>query len=454
MTTPTLPAFARRERAFILSLLAAAAVTLAIALENWIAVALLAAIPLILLAPVEASLGVFAFLVPFDSVFIVSESGTTLNWFIGAAAAAILLFTGLVQGRLQAPPRAALWWGLLVTWCIISIGWALDQESVLHRAPTAISLLLVYLVAVSFRVTWRELRRIAAMALIGGVAAAGWVVSQGFSAAVASRVSLGEAGPNLYAATMLLPGALTLCWILLSKWRTVQVALIVALLAIASSVFFSMSRGGLLALATVLLIFVIRYRNWRLLLLIALLAVPLLAMPDLFFHRLEQGLYNRGTGRFDIWHVGWAILRDHGLLGVGLDNFRVAYVQYAGEAPIFRGYSKVAHNVPLQVAAEMGVVGLALFVAACRAQLQSLARALRRFGHMPKAMLVACEAACWGMLVMGLSLDIMWRKAFWLVWILATLAVRLHNDEADLAPVSRNREGGPPRAWSEFRFPA
>lgn len=452
MTTPTLPAFARRETAFILSLLAAAAVTLAIALENWIAVALLAAIPLILLAPVEASLGVFAFLVPFDSVFIVSESGTTLNWFIGAAAAAILLFTGLVQGRLQAPPRAALWWGLLVTWCVISIGWALDQETALHRAPTAISLLLVYLVAVSFRVTWRELRRVSAMALIGGVAAAGWVVSQGFSAAVASRVSLGEAGPNLYAATMLLPGALALCWILLSKWRTVQVALIVALLAIASSVFFSMSRGGLLALATVLLIFVIRYRNWRLLLLIALLAMPLLVMPDLFFHRLEQGLYNRGTGRFDIWHVGWAILRDHGLLGVGLDNFRVAYVQYAGEAPIFRGYSKVAHNVPLQVLAEMGVVGLALFIAGCRAQVGALLEAARRYGRVPKAMLVACEAACWGMLVMGLSLDIMWRKAFWLVWILAALAVRLHNEETSLAPPTPAWEGEAPRTLREFRF--
>ena len=430
MSNETLASTAERPSTILVYTFAAVAVMFAIATENWVALLIAGAVPLVILAPVQASLGIFAFLVPFDSVFIVSESGTTLNWFIGASAAAVLLFTALVQGRLQAPPRAALLWCSLVIWCLASTAWAMDADTALQRVPTAVSLLLVYLVAVSFRITLRELQWVAGMALLGGVAAAACLIFQGFSTAATSRLSLGTAGPNLYAATMLLPSALALSGILLLRSRTLQIALALVICVITSSVFLSMSRGGLIALATVVLVFIIRYRNWRLLFLVALLFIPLWVMPTLFFHRMEQGLYNRGTGRFDIWVVGWAILRDHGLLGVGLDNFRVAYTRYSGVAPIFRGYSKVAHNVPLQVVAEMGVVGLALFVAACREQLRSVFSAMRRVGALAKPTLVAYEAACWGVLVMGLSLDIMWRKAFWLVWILSALAVRVHGQNS------------------------
>jgi hypothetical protein len=38
---------------------------------------------------------------------------------------------------------------------------------------------------------------------------------------------------------------------------------------------------------------------------------------------------------------------------------------------------------------------------------------------------VACEAACWGMLVMGFSLGVLWLKAFWFSFALLSIAVRI-----------------------------
>jgi len=39
--------------------------------------------------------------------------------------------------------------------------------------------------------------------------------------------------------------------------------------------------------------------------------------------------------------------------------------------------------------------------------------------------IIALEAACWAMLVAGLSLDILWRKAFWFVWALPIIALHV-----------------------------
>jgi hypothetical protein len=40
-------------------------------------------------------------------------------------------------------------------------------------------------------------------------------------------------------------------------------------------------------------------------------------------------------------------------------------------------------------------------------------------------MMVACEAACFGMLAAAWSKDLLWEKVFWFSWILLAIAARV-----------------------------
>src|SRR2546422_7737252 len=89
--------------------------------EKWLYLAVLATIPCAVLWPIQASLGAFAFLLPFDTVAVLGsgvgeDPGSTLNWYVGAAAGLMLLAAAIVGGRFERPPRAALWWSLLMLW--------------------------------------------------------------------------------------------------------------------------------------------------------------------------------------------------------------------------------------------------------------------------------------------------------------------------------------------------
>jgi len=153
----------------------------AIAQEQWLYAAALASLSLVLLRPVELSLGVFAFLVPFETIAATNRTagpGSTLNWFVGAAAGLLLIGTGLVEVRFERPPKAALWWGGLLIWGLFTTLWAVNPAVVLQRAPTALGLFLLYAAAVCLRVSKRELFWVIMLTILGGLTAAGYAAWQ------------------------------------------------------------------------------------------------------------------------------------------------------------------------------------------------------------------------------------------------------------------------------------
>ena len=69
---------------------------------QWLLVAALAVVPLVFLWPVQVALGAFALLIPFDSATFSQgdgNTGTTLNFVVGAAAASILIVTALAGNQ-------------------------------------------------------------------------------------------------------------------------------------------------------------------------------------------------------------------------------------------------------------------------------------------------------------------------------------------------------------------
>src|SRR4029078_1497014 len=68
----------------------------------------------LIIFPIEMSLGLFAFSIPFDTVLVLGNSNTTVSWGAGAFAGAVLLGYGLVTRQFRTPSRAASWWALFL----------------------------------------------------------------------------------------------------------------------------------------------------------------------------------------------------------------------------------------------------------------------------------------------------------------------------------------------------
>jgi putative inorganic carbon (hco3(-)) transporter len=408
-------------------------VGLVISHEHWLLLAAIAAMSMVFFRPVHVAVGLFAFAVPFDSIGAAGQGSPTVTRFIGAGATAVLFIIGYVDKRLQRPPRTAQLWIAFLIWSVITSMWAVNPTSSLEGIPTTVSFLILYFVAVSFRIKREEFEPIVLFTILGGLAAAIITLYQYnsgifFSGTRLARGSLvwggREANPNVFAIGLLVPLSLEVGWFFHAGRTFVKIAM-VALVAITSwAILVTLSRGGLLAMCAVIAVYLYRLRvNWRLATMIAVLAALLMAAaPNVFFARLETA--DRGAGRLDIWEAGLIAFQHYKVFGAGLDNFPVVYSTYAGYAPHFWGYGRDAHNVFLAVAVEFGSLGLLLFISAISYQLREAAR-VRAHEREQDYSLIACEAGCWGVLVGGFFGHILWLKAFWLSWILLACAIQL-----------------------------
>lgn len=99
-----------------------------------------------------------------------------------------------------------------------------------------------------------------------------------------------------------------------------------------------------------------------------------------------------GSGRFELWDIAWRDFKANPVLGVGARNYEATYYQMRDEGT---GYVRQAHSLPLEVLAERGAVGGALFfgfLGVCA--VRGLWRRFGRLGSEGKAQAGALLAAC------------------------------------------------------------
>ena len=231
---------------------------------NWILIAALLILPLVLIRPREVCLGVYAFLLPFDSLSAIGPEGVTLTMLAGAGLTMVLLGTALMRRELQRPPRQALRWTLFVAWSLVTGLWALEGQNTLIRLPTAISLIALFLVALSTNVTRKELRTASLFAVAGATAASFFLLSQYYAGRFYGTFSSGRgtigtgaaaADPNYLAASFLLPLALSIHGFLTARglarklvWLSVDAVLVFGILVTGS-------RGSMVAVVVMLVFF-------------------------------------------------------------------------------------------------------------------------------------------------------------------------------------------------------
>jgi probable O-glycosylation ligase (exosortase A-associated) len=179
-------------------------------------------------------------------------------------------------------------------------------------------------------------------------------------------------------------------------WRRLVSAVALGLLGIAFV--WSGSRGGFLALVAVAAFLLLQYRaipmRWRMLTTAALAVLFVSTASGTFWDKMKTVVepgedYNltSDAGRIAIWQRGMGYMLEYPLLGVGPGNFPTAegtISSVAQRTPSWRGVRwSAAHNSFVQVAAELGIPGLVLFLGMLGSAFGALRAVRRRFPYRP-----------------------------------------------------------------------
>jgi O-antigen ligase len=185
------------------------------------------------------------------------------------------------------------------------------------------------------------------------------------------------------------------------------------------------SRGGTLAMAAAFLYLVARTRRRvRNLILLTAVVVPLMILSPSsplrrFFH---PDWTDKLSTEYHItaWKVGLRMIEIHPLFGIGLGNFKPMMHWYS---PPGTPWSTIAHNSFLEVAAELGLPALGVFIGILVFTYRSLGGAGRQARIAGDRMMylaaLGLQAGFVGYLVGACSISAEYTKLFWLVIFLS-----------------------------------
>jgi O-antigen ligase len=281
---------------------------------------------------------------------------------------------------------------LFLFWVTLSALWAADSGEAVaaatRYAPNALLFLVVY---AAVRTRTQAMWIIGAL-LAGALIAAALGVVSPVAGEVEGRLSGAFGNANETGAALAVGVALAAgLAVALRGHPALQLATAIGVPLCMLALFLTVSRGGIVALAAILVagVFVAGPRRGAVLAAAALGAVMAVVYFGAFAgEQAREHLFQSdgGTGRTDIWKVGWRMVEANPALGVGAGNFQNSSVHYLLEpgaierADFIVDDPKVAHNTYLGVLAELGVVGLALFLAIIGASIAALWKAAQTFG--------------------------------------------------------------------------
>jgi putative inorganic carbon (HCO3(-)) transporter len=230
------------------------------------------------------------------------------------------------------------------------------------------------------------------------------------------RLSLAMNNPNLVAGFAAPLAALAAAWALTARQRDLRQGAWGLAGALAAVVLLTQSRGGWMSLgvASALLagFWLLRRfgASWvralmrpRVLALLAIVAVVALVLGGGVFVRLFGTRGSGDAGRVDMWRSAAEIVHDHPVLGVGPYMFGSTLRTYRDpELVITLQRLMTAHQLYLNVAAELGLAGLAVMGWLAAAFVRAWWRRWRNSDTRQRVRLEACLAALVGVGVQGL----------------------------------------------------
>ena len=287
-----------------------------------------------------------------------------------------------------------------LTWSFASVLWAEDSASARFETSRLVQNAVLFFIVFSAIEKRQHLLWVLG-AYLGGafltavVGLAGGSSSEQFSPyADVGRLSGGIGDPNELAA-ILIPAVAIAAFLIpttrapLMRWLLLSLVLVISL-----ALFFTQSRGGLLALAVVLVVTPFLAGPVRLRALLVIIAVAALGIgyfalvaPPQAIQHVTKFSVGSGTGREDLWKVSIQMFNDHPFGGVGTGNFQVIEPKYAlhdinlTRPDLVVDTPKVAHNTYLHILTELGLIGITAFGAMLIGSLLIAKRAIRSFAE-------------------------------------------------------------------------
>jgi putative inorganic carbon (hco3(-)) transporter len=220
---------------------------------------------------------------------------------------------------------------------------------------------------------------------------------------------------NYFATAAILGIALAFCFMQGKRSRWERYFCFGCLLVTIFGVTLCASRGGFLGLTITCLLLVGRTKNRvRNLALIAILVLPLsLVLPVSPLHRfLHPTISETGSeqNHRNSWIAGFRMIRAKPLTGVGLGYFKAEMPWYS-DAGVTEFY--VAHNMFIEVAAELGLPALLLFVSIFVASYVLLGPLRSSESDLIRDAAVALQAAVVGVAVAGCFVSAEYQKTTW-----------------------------------------
>ncbi|HEY0615372.1 MAG TPA: O-antigen ligase family protein [Candidatus Elarobacter sp.] len=389
-------------------------------------VLLLGAAPLLALVairwPYVFPFGLYALLIPFDEILAIPGAGG-LTRYLALGITVFLVVHAFRLRRLRRPPVAMVIWTLFLGWLLVNVLRSVDEHA-LTTLQFFGGLILCYAATVIAPIDERQLRFLALATLAGGVIAALYGLylfhaDPTLYAKMGSRATIQMFGrtldQNIYADSLLAPFAFALLALTRARSPGMIFASLAAVAVILAAILASLSREALLAVGAISAV-VIWFSRRRLLgIAIGIPALGALALMPGVSARVSDAIASGGAGRTSIWKVDWTAFLQHPIIGWGTGNSVEAYDRFylTVYQLHFAGWSREPHNTALYIAVELGLVGLALFLAGWYSAFRPL-RKIKR-GDSLFDLRVALTATLVGMIVASNFVDVSTTKFFWLI---------------------------------------
>lgn len=300
------------------------------------------------------------------------------------------------RGLVARQPALAAALGLFTVWVVVSHVWATDL-SLASDSVTRFALnFALFPIVLAFVVEARHVVALFAVYVAASVASVGYGLLADPSAGEPTEGRLAGAGinPNELGAVLVVAVIFGVGLGLVRSWHPlVRVAAFTGAAVSTAGLFLTLSRGALFGLAVAILVAPLAVGRGRRLAAVVVAAAAVFCAVAWFGVLASDDARDRvtnpsaegGSGRSDLWRVGWRMVEDHPIRGVGAGNFPARSVDYLlrpgsteNDAYIV-DTPKEPHNIYLAVLAELGIVGFLLFVAILVTALTAAIHAARQF---------------------------------------------------------------------------
>jgi O-antigen ligase len=352
---------------------------------------------LLLFVNFQAGVAVFAFL-SFLEVLNLGSSATVGK--LGGGLV-ILAWIALLATRredeqfFEAHPTITLVLAAYLAWIALGYTWAVSPSDVVTALTRYIpNVLLIPIMYTAIR-NKRQAMWVMAALVLGALAASLYGITH--TSPEDARIEGTALDPNELASVLVAGTALTAAIAAnLKNHNGLRFAALVCIGLCVFGIFLTVSRGGLVALAVALVAAMILGGRWRPLAFVAAILIgcgsfyyfAVLAPPEARerITKTSEGETQVKEGRTTLWQVAERIVKAKPITGVGANNFQDNAHKYVLTQPgplartdLVIASPRVVHNTYLGMGAELGLVGLGLFIVVVLFCIGSTIRAARFF---------------------------------------------------------------------------